>query len=160
MTTREQYYEKIREIRNERLYPDGVPLEEGVEFIHYQGLHRSEKSKCVKTNHVIKCICDKDKEYPYVFTKDHNDLEVHWEDRWSWKGAFKACLFWSNCVVLGKPVSLNDILRLIKDEHFPKIIEQDTMKYVVNFLNVKKIDIDLTKPIKEQALTALYELIK
>lgn len=151
-------YKKIRELRNERLCDGEPPLKFGCEIVF------EEVMWCIKNDEDIKL--DDCLEFGYF-----SQMPI-------WKGDNKIITFydktrgWNHPVyeeiqqtieILGKPVSLNDILRLLKKKRVQiqsnGVLQEVSGDTYETEKQVIHCNIDLTKEISEQEPETLSKLL-
>ena len=166
--TKQQIIKELTDIRNEILYPDGVPLEFGCQIIAINDIETGErlhknggnsKKNEIKKGDILSFITKNRKTDVVVMSCGDNCFLPAYD------------VFRQNYKILGKPISLNDILRLIQEN------KQNKFFYCIStngYFEVMDIDnniilddfsfkINLEKEIKDQkteTLEQLYSMIK
>ena len=142
MSERKEQYEKLRAAVYSVIYPDGIPLEEGVQVVD---AHDNILLLGYKDNKTMKIVG------AYFDLKDIKTLKRYYK-------------------ILGKPLSLRSLLRAIGDDNQPTQLNTNGVMTVFKADKDGKtpicdyqITIDFYKSIKEQdpeTLDKLYKLIK
>ena len=142
MDKRKEQYEKLRAAVYSVIYPDGIPLEEGVQVVD---AHDNILLLGYKDNKTMKIVG------AYFDLKDIKTLKRYYK-------------------ILGKPLSLRSLLRAIGDDNQPTQLNTNGVMTVFKADKDGKtpicdyqITIDFYKSIKEQdpeTLDKLYKLIK
>jgi hypothetical protein len=159
-------YEKLRKVVYQKIYPKGIPLEVGCEFLYFRNEDiKKYGKKAIENNKKRKCvILDIPREgifYPYKEMISPNKEIISPRIKEIAIGEKESI------DILGKPLELQDILRMFSSIRVP-----DTSMSVCGapdccrlFITTKKIWIflNLQKPIKDQEpeeLKKIYNLIK
>ena len=164
-------YEKLRRAVYAIIYPDGIPLEFGCEVL----INTTLCPNC--TENECFDFCDSPEECNQTFLKDlsegdlQSDIVVDTGDAsYTTETSEHRCLQDYEFKILGKDLELSDILIAIQKN--TQSDKKDCVNYHTNkYMNISLslddveagtgfIDIDLTKPIKEQDEPTLEQLLQ
>ena len=138
-------YRKLQKARNSLLFPEGVPLEFGCEV-------RCDEGVLLHQSHAINCEakCGTANVYTLYLYDEHNDcIETVINDKYK---------------ILGKEVSMNDILRMLTEQGESISLFVKWNKATIQFTTAcngecaSDIILDLTKSIPNQPQETLKQI--